>query len=464
MTNINQNIFRAYDVRGQEQKGELTPELFELLGKAYGSYCVRGNIAQTVVVGYDSRESSCAFAQALIPGILSAGCKVINLGMVVTPMMYWAQHRFNTNGGVMITASHNPLGWNGAKFAMGLSQTLGGDDLKSLYAIIKNNDFVEGKKGTAQQHDILNDYIQDLLGKVAIQKKQKVLVNTGNGTAGLVMPKLLKTAGCEVVELHTDINSSYPHYMPNPIAPEMIQDTEQAVQNSDVDFALMLDGDGDRIGLINNKGRAIAPDYFFIFLLQKMLQQKPGATIVYDVSCTQAIQDEINRLGGKGVACKIGHTNVKDAIKKNNATLGGEASGHIAFARGYYGFDDGVFTGLKLVEYFSERTEPVSDLEQQLPQYITSPRLSFPADDSEKFNLVQKVTEKFQEQGYATQTLDGVRVQFDYGFGLMRASNTSNSIMMRFEAKTQKQLQEIEDMFTQQLKSVGGVAEKQEIG
>ena len=464
MLNINKDIFRAYDVRGQEQKGELTTELFELLGRAYGSHCLRENIAQTIVVGYDSRESSHKFAKTLIQGLVSTGCEVIDLGMVVTPMMYWAQHYFNTKGGVMITASHNPVGWNGAKFASGLSQTLGGDNLKKLYTIIQDNDFLEQTGGTVREHNILDEHIQDLATKARVVQKQKVLVNTGNGTAGLVVSKILKAAGCEVVELHTEIDSSYPHYMPNPIAQEMIQDTEQAVQNNNVDFALMFDGDGDRVGLVDGDGRTISPDYFFIFLLRRVLQEKPGATIVYDVSCTQAIQDEIDRLGGKGVMCAVGHTNVKDAIKKHNAALGGESSGHIAFAHGYYGFDDGVFTGLKLAEYFSDYKESVSDLEKQLPHYVTSPRWSFSASEKEKFEIVQKVADALKQQGYDTQTLDGVRVQFENGFGLMRASNTSGSIVMRFEAKTQEQLQEIENIFKQHLQNIGGVAENWEIG
>lgn len=464
MIDIKEHIFRAYDVRGQEQKGELTPELFELLGRAYGSHCIRENFSDTVVVGYDSRESSRAFATALIQGLVTTGCKVINLGMVVTPMMYWAQHRFNIPAGVMITASHNPIGWNGAKFAAGLSQSFGGENLKSLYTMIQNNDFIEKSGGAVEDKDITEIYIQDLLSKAKIQKKQKVLVNTGNGTAGMVVPQLLKAAGCEVVEMHTEIDSSYPNYMPNPIAQDMIRSTEHAVQSSDVDFALMFDGDGDRVGLVDNQGRAISPDYFLIFLLQKILEEKPGATIVYDVSCTRAIQDEIDRLGGKGVMSPIGHTHIKDAIQKNSAALGGEASGHISFAHGYYGFDDGVFTGLKLAEHFSKYTEPVSDLEKQLPQYITSPRWIFPFADSEKFELVERVAKRFQEQGHTTQTLDGVRVQFDYGFGLFRASNTSGSIVMRFEAKTQEQLQEIEDMFKQHIQACGGVAENWEMG
>ena len=464
MINIKEHIFRAYDLRGQEQKGELTPELFELLGRVYGSYCMREHPGDEVVVGYDSRESSRRFALALIQGLVYVGCKVVNIGMVTTPMMYWAQHHFNTKVGVMITASHNPIGWNGAKFASGLSQTLGGDNLKKLYTAIQNSDFVKQTGGEVQERNILDEYIQDLASRIQIQNPQKVLVNTGNGTAGLVMPKLLNKIGCEIVEMHTDIDSSYPHYMPNPIAVEMIKDTEQAVQNSDVDLALMLDGDGDRIGLVSNKGQSVLPDYFFVFLLRKILENNPGATIVYDVSCTQAIQDEIDRLGGKGVMCPVGHINVKSAIKEHKAALGGESSGHKAFADGYYGFDDGAFAGLKLVEYFSQYQQPVSDLVDNLPQYVTSPRWLCPVSDKEKFEIVPKLAHKFKEQGYDVREVDGARVQFENGFGLVRASNTSGSLMMRFEARTQEQLQETEDMFRQKLKECGVVVENWDIG
>ena len=446
MAFIAQEIFQPNDIRGPN----IRAESFQLLGLAYGTYCMDKNITQ-VVVGHDSRASSAEFAQSTIQGLIRAGCKVIDLGMVTTPMMYWAQYYFKTKGGFMVTASHSPVDWNGAKIMSGFSQSLYKEHLFALYTMITTDQFKEQPGGSVRKETIQDHYIQDLVNRVHIQNKPKILINTGNGTAGLLTKQLFQQAGCEVVEMHAQIDDTYPHYMPNPIAQDMIQDTEREARNQRVDCALMFDGDGDRVGMIDETGRNITPDYLLIFLVQQLFESQRSGVVVYDILCSKALEESIKKLGGTPVVSKTGHSFIKQKMQDAKADLGGEASGHIFMSHGYYGFDDALYAGLKLCEYFSQQTQPVSKLVEKLPRYVTTPRIILPMSQTQKVEIIQNLATDFQQQGYSISTLDGVMVYFEHGFGLARASNTSDAIILRFEAKTQEHMRAIQDIFKKQL-------------
>ncbi|MBI2642211.1 MAG: phosphomannomutase/phosphoglucomutase, partial [Candidatus Wildermuthbacteria bacterium] len=371
MAAIKKSIFREYDIRGKEGT-ELTPETLELLGKGYGTFLRNRGIIK-VVVGRDSRATSLEFSEAFLKGLCSTGCDVTNIKVVLVPLLYWAQYYLKSEGGVMITASHNPAGWNGLKLAVGYSQTLGQKDLEEIYDIVTNDRFIEEKgAGLHEDIDIFPPYIEDVLSKVHITKKFRILVNTGNGTAGLFTPELLRRAGCEVVEHLTALDPTFPHYTPNPAQVEMMEDTGKRVLEEHADFGFAYDADGDRLGLVDEKGQNVWPDRYLILLARNLLEEKPGAKIVFDVKVSQALPEDIVAHGGIPIMWKTGHSYIKTKMLEEKAELGGEMSGHIFFKEGYYGFDDALFASLKLLEYFSKREKPVSELIEETPRYISS--------------------------------------------------------------------------------------------
>ena len=461
MANINESIFREYDIRGRESQEELNISSLELIGRAYGTYLARKGV-ETVVIGNDSRATSEEFREAAMRGLMFTGRKVINIGTVMTPMMSWAQFYFKTEGGIMITASHNPKGWNGAKLANGYASTLGGSELKKLYEMIIEDDFAENKGGDIRKEDIKSEYIKDLTSRVDIKKEFKVVVSTGNGTAGLFAPDLLREAGCEVIERHTKPNADFPNYTPNPADTEMMEDTAKVVLENSADFGLAFDGDGDRLGLTDEKGSIVWPDKFAIFLARLILEEKPGAKIIYDVKSSKALTEDIEARGGKPIMAPTGHSNIKRVMKEEGAELGAELSGHVFIKHNYYGFDDASMAALILVEYFSQQEKPVSDLEKETPQYISSPGYNAATPDDKKFKVVEEITEEFKEEGYDVIDIDGARVNFKEleGWGLARVSNTSPNITLRFEAKTEENLKKIEDIFREKLSRYDFVAKE----
>ena len=451
---INKSIFRQYDIRGREGE-ELNPKIFELIGKAYGTYLVRKSI-KNAVVGRDIRSTSQGFQEALTKGILSTGVSVVNLGVVLTPMMYWAQYFFKTKGGVMVTASHNPAQWNGAKLANGYSDTMGHKNgLEEIYEMIVNNDFISKSFAKEIQKNIKEEYFEDLLKRVNILKRFKVVVNSGNGTAGLFAPELLRNAGCEVIEHLSKPDPTFPAYTPNPSNLEMVQDTAKEVIKNKADFGFAFDGDGDRLGLVGEKGNIIWPDQYLIFLTRKLLKEKPGSKIIFDVKSSQALQDDIRKNGGVPIMAPTGHSNIKKTMRDESAQLGGELSGHIFIKYNYYGFDDALFAALSLLEYFSTQNKTISELLATIPKYASSPGYLVSVADDKKFKVVEEIKKEFESEGYEVIDIDGARVKFLdlQGFGLVRASNTSPNLTLRFEAKTRENLEKIENVFREKLKA-----------
>jgi len=446
---LNKSIFRKNDIRGRVDNGELSEELYELLGKAYGTFLLENKVATKAVVGRDNRETSEKFAQAFIEGVLSTGVDVIDLGIALSPMVYWSQFSFDTGGSAMVTASHNSKEWNGLKISSGVGGVLSGED---LYKVVERSSFKQGI-GQLTHNSVKEEYIKDLVSRINIEKELKVVVNTGNGTAGFIVPDLMRAAGVEVVEHNTKSDPSFPNYTPNPKDPQMVEDTGKMVLKNKANFGLAFDADGDRLGLTDENGEFVPPDLCLIFLARDILKNKPASSIVCDVLCSQAVKDEVEALGGVLYTSPIGYFPIKQKMLESDAELAGEISGHIYYKYNYYGFDDACFAALNLIQYFSNQEKSVSQLVAELPKYESSPAYYINVGDSNKEQIVKSIIEEFKKQGLEILDIDGGKIIFPKykGWGLIRQSNTSPSIVLRFESKTKEGLGKIEGFFREKL-------------
>ncbi|MDP3998861.1 MAG: phosphomannomutase/phosphoglucomutase [bacterium] len=448
MANLKKTMFREYDLRGLVSDDELNEQSVEIIARAYGTMLRKRDIADAVL-GYDFRECSERFHDVFIQGLISTGVNIIDLGMILTPMMYSAQYHFKTRGGVMITASHNPNGWSGFKLSLGFSHTLVPDEMKELYSLTVSEDFAKGD-GTVRKESFFDDYKEDLLKRVKLARPLKVVVNTGNGTAGPIAPAILRAAGCEVTELYTNQDWSFPHYYPNPSLVEMMEDTGNKVVEMGADIGLAFDGDGDRLGVTDEKGNNIFPDQFLILLARQVLETNPEGKIIFDVKSTQALSDDILAHGGKPIMWLTGHSYIKAKLWEEKAPLGGEKSGHIFFGEPvYYGFDDGIFSTLKLLDYLSCQKQTFSQVMTTIPQYVTTPTLHVDCPDEAKYQIVEKLTQEFKDDGCEVNDINGARVSFPEGWGLVRASSNLPVLVLVFEAKTKEGVEKIKKLFRQ---------------
>jgi phosphomannomutase / phosphoglucomutase len=455
-------MFREYDIRGREADDELTSRSMEMLGRGYGTFLNRRGFRKAVV-GRDSRTTSEEFQSAFIRGLQSTGCDVQDIGLSTTPMLYWSQFYFDCVGGAAITASHNPAGWNGVKLAVGYSQTTNSDQLLEIYKIIEDEDFIVGKGGVTQT-PVDELYISDLVSRVSIKGSPKLLLNTGNGTAGIIAPRLLRAAGCEVVELHTRLDPTFPHYPANPSIVEMMDDTGAHVRASKADLGVAIDADGDRLGITDENGQTVWPDIYMVPLVRDLLKEKPGAKIIFDVKCSVALEEEILEHGGVPIMWKTGHSHIKEKIAQTKADLGIELSGHIFIVHGYYGFDDALFSALKLVESLSSSDTPLSKMSSAHDKWVASPVFNVHCSDEEKYKVVDELVQNFKVQRYNVIDLNGARVVFDDGWGLVRASSNLPQLVLRFEARSESRLGEIEQMFRGVLGQYDSVGDKWETG
>lgn len=364
----------------------------------------------------------------------------------------------------MITASHNPNGWSGVKQSLGYSHTLVPQEMKELYGLTVSENFVSGL-GKVSKKDCFNDYKKDLLKRIKIKKPLRVVVNTGNGAAGPYTVPILKEAGFTVFELNTKLDWNFPHYSPNPAKLEMMEDTGKCVRKVKADVGIAIDADGDRLGITDEKGQTIWPDRYLILLARQVLEQNPGAKIVFDVKCTQALEDDIKAHGGIPVMWKTGHSYIKAKMKEINAPLAGEMSGHIFIGKPiYYGFDDAVFVALKLLEYISEQKEPLSQIIAATPYFVSSPSFQVDCADEVKYDIVDKLTKEFKSEGYDVIDINGARVKFKDGWGLVRASSNLPVLVLRFESKTKEGLNKIEQIFKEKLAKYPEIGKKWESG
>lgn len=454
-------MFREYDIRGRETPDELNEESMTYIGRGYGTFLKRRGVDR-VVVGRDCRATSADFEQALIAGLTSTGCDVIDIGLSTTPMLYWAQYHFKTTGGAAVTASHNPAGWNGVKLAVGYSMTTNSAQVRELYEIIENESFETGA-GTVKESPVDDAYIEDVTKRLGIEGQPRVLLNTGNGSAGVIGPRLLRAAGCEVVELHTRLDPTFPHYPANPSVVEMMEDTGAHVRSSNAEVGVAIDADGDRLGVTDENGSTIWPDIYMIPIVRELLKEKPGAKVVYDVKCSAALEEDIRAHGGVPVMWKTGHSFIKEKLAKENADLGLELSGHIFIVHGYYGFDDALFSGLRVIESVSNGKR-LSEIMQDVPRWFSSPVYNAFCPDEEKYKVAQQITDRLKAEGYRVIELSGARVEFGDGWGLVRASSNLPQLVLRFEGKTEQRLKEIEQMFRDILKEYPSVETEWETG
>lgn len=450
MSEVNASIFRAYDIRGIVDEA-LSEEAVELIGKAFGSE-VRSRGDDSVVIGRDGRLSGPRFVEALTRGITSTGCDVYQVGQVPTPVVYFAAQILKPTSCVAITGSHNPPNYNGLKM-VACGETLSGDAIQGLYQRIVNDDFETGE-GQVFQEDVQAQYIERIVSDIKLAKPLKVIVDAGNGVAGELAPKLLKALGCDVTEMYCEIDGTFPNHHPDPSKPENMKELIEAVKDQGADLGLAFDGDGDRLGLIDNEGTMIYADRQLMLYAQDVISRNPGAEIIYDVKCTSKLADIIEQAGGQPTMWRTGHSFIKAKLKETGALLAGEMSGHTFFKERWYGFDDGLYTAARLLEIVSKRDETVADIFNALPDTVNTPELNIEFAEGEHYAFMEKVVAAAQFDDAKVTTLDGIRVDFAEGWGLIRASNTTPVLVLRFDADNQAALDAIQARFKELLQSV----------
>ncbi len=436
-------IFKAYDIRGIVGK-TLTPAIVERIGRAIGSEAIARRHPR-VVVGRDGRLSGPELVAALARGLATAGCEVIDIGMVPTPVVYFANHHLGTHTGVAVTGSHNPPDYNGLKMVIA-GETLSGEAIQKLRARIERDDLASGA-GKITQADVRAAYLERIAGDVKLARKMRIAVDCGNGVAGELAPQLFRRLGCEVTELFCDVDGSFPNHHPDPSQPKNLVDLIGEIRNGGYDVGLAFDGDGDRLGVVSPDGSVIWPDRQMILYARDVLSRHPGAEIVYDVKCSRTLDAEIRKAGGKPTMWKTGHSFIKAKLKESGALLAGEMSGHTFFKERWYGFDDGLYTGARLLELLSRDARAPLDVFHALPNTVNTPELNLKFAEGEHYAFMKKLLAQPSFPDARITTIDGLRVDFNDGFGLVRASNTTPVLVFRFEADNEPALARIQQQF-----------------
>lgn len=450
------NIFREYDIRGIVGP-QLTTGTVATLGKAIGTFFSR-NGARRIAIGYDARVSSPLFCELLKQGFNETGCDVVLIGMVPTPVLYHTVFTRDVDGGVMITGSHNPPDHNGFKICLGKS-TLFGSQIQEIKQIALAGDFAAGG-GSVEHLDVLGEYCRDIASRIELGPRPiKAVVDAGNGMGGVTGVPVYKELGVELVELFTEPDSSFPNHHPDPTVTENLKDTIDAVRATGADIGIAFDGDGDRIGIVDENGRIIWGDELMVLLSRSILAARPGATIIAEVKCSQTLYDDIAKHGGNGIMWKAGHSLIKAKMKETDAALAGEMSGHIFFADRFYGFDDATFAGARVIEILSRSDKPLSALLADLPPTFSTPELRVDCSDDTKFDVVARVAEYFARD-HEVITIDGARIIFEHGWGLVRASNTQAILVLRFEAQSDEHLAKIRSIVETKVDQFIAEAEK----
>jgi len=452
---VNPVVFREYDIRGVAGT-DLTEETVELVGRALGTQ-VREAGGRTVVVGRDVRLSGPAFHRAALAGLTAAGCDVVDLGVVPTPLTYFAAKTLPVDGLCMITGSHNPPEYNGMKIGVGPS-TLYGEGIQAILRQIQAGRFASGA-GTVKAHDIVTPYQDHVVGNIKLgERKLKVVVDAGNGTGGVAIP-VFQRLGLEVVPLFVEPDGRFPNHHPDPTVEKNLEHLKAKVLETRADLGIAYDGDSDRVGAVDEKGQVLWGDQLMILFSRAILAERPGAAIVGEVKCSFTMYDDIAKHGGRAIMWKAGHSLIKAKMKEEHAELAGEMSGHIFFGHRWLGFDDGIYSSARLVELLSKTDQPLSALLADVPRTFSTPELRVDCPEEKKFELVRRAQAWFSAR-YKTITVDGVRVEFPDGWGLVRASNTQPILVLRFEATSEARLAEIralvEGQVTRLLAELGG--------
>ena len=459
MSSVPAEIFKAYDIRGIVGR-TLTPAVVEAIGQALGSEARERQGSEgrcAIAIGRDGRLSGPELSAALARGIRSAGVDVIDIGMATTPIGYFAAYHLGCGSAVVVTGSHNPPDYNGLKMVIA-GTTLSGDAIQALRLRIENGKLTRGE-GRYERTDVRDAYLDRVVGDVKLARPMKIAIDCGNGVAGAVAPDLYRRLGCEVTELFCDVNGTFPNHHPDPSQPKNLQDLIRTLRATDCELGLAFDGDGDRLGVVTKTGQIIFPDRQLMLFARDVLTRKPGAEIIYDVKCTRNLAPWIRGHGGKPVLWKTGHSLIKAKMRELGAPLAGEMSGHMFFGERWYGFDDGVYAGARLLEILSHEKDPNAAL-TSLPDSVTTPELNVKLAEGEPHRLIAKMQETADFPGAdAVIKLDGLRVEYNDGFGLARASNTTPVIVLRFEGDSAAALARIQNEFRRVLKAAKPEAE-----
>ncbi len=443
---LKSTIFREYDIRGIADSELLSPDV-EQLGLGLGSYLKRQS-GPKINLGRDCRLSSTRLRDALVQGLLAAGCDVTDLGVVPTPVLYHSAQHLKADGAVMITGSHNPSEYNGFKSVCG-SGTLHGESIQDVYKIIERGDFERGA-GHLSTVDAVTPYVDEVAAQFKFARRIKVVADAGNGTAGPVMHRIFEKLNVDATELFFDMDGKFPNHHPDPTVPANLFALIEKVRGTGAELGIAYDGDSDRIGAVDEKGNVIYGDMLLLIYAREILERKPGATFIGEVKCSQLMYDEIGRLGGNAIMYKTGHSLIKAKMKEEHAELAGEMSGHMFFADRYRGFDDALYSACRLIEIVAKSGKPLSAQLAGFPKLVSTPEIRVDCPDEIKFDVVHRVADHFKSR-YKTVDIDGVRVIFSEGWGLLRASNTQPVLVMRFEAKSERLLKQYQDEVEQVL-------------
>lgn len=444
---VNKAIFRDYDIRGIVDE-DLSEEFAEVFGKAYGTFLKRKGVSETLV-GYDARESSPKYFEACVRGLLSTGIDVVKIGMVTTPMLYWCRKYYKKNGAVAITASHNPPQYNGFKPCFG-NGAMFGQGLQDLADLMISEDFETGE-GKASEKEIFGDYKADIVSKVKLVKPLSVIADCGNATGGPYVPMVLEAIGARVERLFCDIDPKFPNHPPDPVDPRAYPQIVEKIKAGRYDAGLVFDGDVDRLGVVDSNGNVIRGDQITALCARKILKEKSGELIEFELQCSKSATDDVINHGGKVKLIRVGHSYIEEALLNDRAELAGETSGHIFFADRWYGFDDALYAACRFLEYVAESGKTVKELIDSLPKYVSTPQTRVFAPDARKFEIVKELQNYFKERGEKVITIDGVRLEWEDGWAVIRASNTQPQLTMRAEATDEALLLEIKKIVEEAL-------------
>ena len=443
------DIFREYDIRGIAGK-QITEDDVILIGKGIGTFLVQHECFR-LTVGRDCRLTSDRFSEMLIEGLMSTGCHVIDIGVCPTPVLYFSIQHLNQEGGVMLTASHNPPEYNGFKICKH-TDSVHGEQIQQIHQIIEQKKFVKGE-GSRNEADVVTPYTRFMVENINIKKPLNVGIDAGNGTAGVIAVPVLKALGCKVTDIYCDMDGRFPNHEADPTVAKNMADLIRMVKDQNLDIGIGYDGDGDRIGVVDERGNLVYGDQLMIIFAREILSRKPGATFISEVKCSKTMYDDITRHGGNPIMWKTGHSLIKEKMKIERAELAGEMSGHMFFADRYFGFDDAIYATCRLLEILADTGKPLSELLADVPKTFTTPEIRVDCPDAAKFSVVEKLTEKFRKE-YDVIDIDGARIVFSDGWGLVRASNTQPALVLRFEALSRERLAEIRNLVESSLASV----------
>ena len=447
---VNSEIFRAYDIRGIAGK-ELTEEGIFYIGKAIGTL-VLSEGRKSLLTARDGRISGPSLLRSFQEGVLASGCNVTDLGLVPTPLLYFATFKTKITDGVMLTGSHNPKNYNGLKIVIN-KKSMASQKIEEIKNMILNDNYLNGS-GEMSKLEIKKDYLMELQEKIKLNSKLKVCLDCGNGVGGLVAPDAFKILGINLIEMFSNVDGEFPNHHPDPSNLENLKDLQNKVLETNSDLGIALDGDGDRVGLVDNKGEVIFPDTYMMLLAEDVLGKHRSGSIVYDIKCSNNLKNVILNSNGTPVVSRTGHSYIKSKIIEENALLGGEMSGHIFFNDDWYGFDDGIYSALRLIEILSKRKSSPHQIFANYPKNYSTPEINIPISDKRKFEIIDRLKPIVNKNEYKLVDIDGIRLEKENCWGLIRASNTSPNLVLRFEGKSEQDLNEIKNYFKEILSKI----------